>query len=54
MLALSSAEVETLPPPDDGRLATLPPADTRSVSFGLTELATGYHQSLRFVALGKL
>jgi hypothetical protein len=32
MLALSSAEVETLPPPDDGRLATLPPAETVSVS----------------------
>jgi len=41
-------------PPNGGRLATLPPADTRSVGFGHTERAVGYHQSLRFVALGKL
>ena len=54
MLPFSGAEVETLPPPNGGRLATLPPADTRSVSYGLTELAVGYQQSLRFVALGKL
>ena len=54
MLAFSGTEVETLPPPNGGRLATLPPADTRSVGFGHTELAVGYHQSLRFVALGKL
>ena len=32
MLALSGTDVETLPPPDDGRLATLPPAETVSVS----------------------
>ena len=52
--AISGTEVETLPPPDDGRLATLPPAYTRLVGFGHTERAVGYHQSLRFVALGKL
>jgi hypothetical protein len=37
-----------------GRLATLPPADTRSVGFGLTERAVAVTNAVVVLALGKL
>ena len=37
-----------------GRLATLPPADTRSVGFGLTERAVAVTNAVAVLALGKL